>query len=121
MRAAILLCAVALAGCAQQGPERTLEEVRRAYARTFLPQPFAEGAVHVVAAERGEMKTYLLVPCRGGTAICAGGLHGRPGTLTAGPDYVTVTGAYPGRSFLLAPGGSGVLLRHGARSPLAWD
>lgn len=121
------LSLVALAACSglptedRLGFDNLSTDLRRASAAAFLDQPFEGGTVHVVAEERGEMKTYILVPCRGGTHVCGETLRGRAGHSVVGPDYVQVTGAYPGRTFLLAPGGNGVLRRHGVDSPLAWD
>lgn len=128
MRAATaILGAALLAACSGPVTEDDLRydslrtETRRAYAAAYLDQPFAEGAIRIVAEENGEMATFTLVPCRGGDFACAGGLHGRAGAMTMGPDYVTVSGAYAGRTFFLAPGGRGVLRRHGVDTPLAWD
>lgn len=113
-----------LAGLGQQVQSdlETLDlvtDTRRAFAAEFQDQPFALGVISVVAEEHGELHTYSLTPCQGNTRICGPG--GRAGTLTRYPDYVIVTGAYPGRSFYLSPGGDGWLLWRGAWHPLAWQ
>jgi len=122
----MLFAGLLLAGCAAvEQPER-LEianlavESERFLAEEFLAIPFAEGPVSVVAAEHGRMRTYMLVPCQGGTRICAGGLRGPQGMLTLTPDYRVVTGLY-GRTFYLSPGGNGAVYRNGVYAPLAWD
>lgn len=127
--AAAGLCALTLAGCAGSTsitPDslsfaNLSTDLRRTAEVSYLDQAFADGTVHVVAEERGEMKTYILIPCRGGTHICGESLRGRAGHLTKGPDFVQVTGAYAGRTFFLRPGGSGVLRRGGHDTPLAWE
>ncbi len=130
MRTLAVLATLGLAGCSGLGSSVTEEsltydawstEVRRAFAASYLEQPFEDGTVHVVAEERGEMKTYILVPCRGGSHVCGGSLRGRAGYLTQHPDFAVVTGAYAGRTFFLAPGGSGVLRRAGVDTALAWE
>ena len=122
----MLLAGLVLAGCATvEQPER-LEianlavESERVFAEGFLAIPFAEGPVSVVTAEPDRMRTYRLVPCQGGTRICAGGPRGPQGVLTLTPDYRVVTGLY-GRTFYLSPGGNGAVYRNGVYAPLAWD
>ncbi len=130
MKAWAGLAILAVAGCSEIGSSVSEDslgydawstEVRRAVAAAYLEQPFADGTVYVVAEERGEMKTYILVPCRGGTHICGETLRGRAGHLSQQPDFAVVTGAYSGRTFFLSPGGSGVLRRGGVDTALAWD
>ena len=130
MRALALVAALGLAGCGGIGSsvsEESLDydawttQMRRSFAASYLEQPFADGTVHVIAEERGEMRTYILVPCRGGTRICGETLRGQAGHLMQQPDYTVVTGAYAGRTFFLAPGGSGVVQRGARETPLAWE
>lgn len=80
-------------------------------------QPFDEGTVYVVATERGELRTYALRPCRNETHICGT----RAGHLSETEQFYAVTGAYPGRTFFLSPGGDGVLRRGSHEVPLAWN
>lgn len=130
-RAALALAlAAALPGCAQVQavPESALEwpanesAMLRAFAQSFSETPFEHGAVTVIAAEGGDLRSYRLVPCRGGAAVCAGGLDGPAGRLELRPDYHVVTGLYGGRTFFLSPGGDGTLrLRSGVDVPLAWE
>lgn len=94
-------------------------DTRRAFAEAYQDQPFAEGAIDVVADEHGELHTYSLRPCHDGTRIC-GGSEG-VGRLEATPDSDIVTAAYPGRVFVLTPGGGGTLRWRGAEWPLAWN
>jgi hypothetical protein len=97
-------------------------EAYRAYGQSFSEYPFANGAMDVIATENGDMRTYRLVPCRGGTAICAGGLHGPAGRLERTRDYWIVTGLFGGRSFYLSPGGDGAIYYGGERATaLAWN
>ena len=96
-----------------------IADTERAFATEFLAQPFADGMVYAVAEEHGEIHTYALTPCRGNTRVC--GDRGHVGQLTRTPDYTVITGAYPGRTFYLSPGGDGWLKWRGAWHPLAWD
>jgi hypothetical protein len=128
LRAAVAALALAgLAGCADLAVapealehENIVRETSRAFADTYLHIPFADGAVSVIATEGGKLRTYRLVPCRNGTAICAGSERGRVGALRVSPDYHIVTGLY-GRVFFLSPGGDGWLRRGQSDLPLAWD
>ena len=91
----------------------------RSYAAAYSEMPFAEGAMSIVAAEQGEMRTYRLVPC--GETVCGGSAHGPAGRVETTADYVIVSGLY-GRQFWLSPGGDGALIRSdGATVSLAWD
>lgn len=94
-------------------------DTRRAFAEAYQDQPFAVGAIYVIAEEGGDMQTYRLRPCQGGTRIC--GDMGGVGMLEQTPDSDIVMGAYPGRVFVLTPGGGGTLRWHGADWPLAWE
>ena len=96
-----------------------MADTRRAFAAAYQDQPFAAGAIYVIADERGDMQTYRLRPCHGGTRIC--GDTGGVGQLEQTLDSDIVTGAYPGRVFVLTPGGGGTLRWHGADWPLAWE
>lgn len=112
-----------LAGCAQVGapPGGTvLAGYHRAVDRTFTEEPFARGALAVVARESGELRTFGLVPCQGGAAICAGSAQGPAGRLSRTPEYFVVDGLY-GRRFWLSYGGDGYVERAGTYVPLAWD
>ena len=90
---------------------------RRAFAESYQDQPFEEGAVSVLVTEHGALRTFSLTPCHGNTRIC--GSHA--GTLRQTADYDIVSGAYPGRTFYLSPGGDGVVITNGVQRPLAWD
>jgi hypothetical protein len=126
---AALAALIALSACAPgpYSPETStyafLEtEAYRMFAATYSETPFENGGMDIVAIERGDMRTFRLVPCRGGTAICAGGLHGAAGTLTRTPDYWIVSGIYGGRSFYLSPGGDGAIYYGQNRAAaLAWN
>lgn len=96
-------------------------QTQRAYAAAYSETPFANGAMSVISAEGDRLRTYLLAPCRGGTAICAGGEQGRAGTLSVTPDYHIVRGVYGNRAFYLSPGGDGAVLRGSVAAPLAWN
>ena len=94
-------------------------ETRRELAASFQDIPFEGGAsVSVVANEHGDLHTYRLTPC-GGDHIC--GLPGHIGHIEQTPDYFVVTGAYPGRTFYLSPGGDGYLTWRGVNRDLAWN
>lgn len=120
-------CLAGLAGPATAFDAETLEwENLRERTILFVDDalfdvPFDEGPIHVVAAERGEMKTYFLVPCREGTHICGGSAHGPAGHLSRTSRHYVVTDAYGHRTFYLSPGGSGVLDTGSAQVPIAWD
>lgn len=96
-----------------------LTETKRAFAEAYQDQPFDTGTVYVVAEEHGDLHTYTLTPCRGGTHICGG--SGGVGHLRQTLDFDIVTGAYPGRVFYLSPGGDGVLKWRGVERDLAWN
>jgi hypothetical protein len=81
--------------------------------------PFDTGTVYVVANEHGDLHTYSLMPCRGGTQICGG--SGHVGTVQRTLDYYVVTGAYSDRTFFLSPGGDGYLTWRGMDRDLAWN
>lgn len=112
-----------VAGCAEMGAppgEAVLTGYQRAFDQTFTEEPFARGALAVVAREDGELRTFGLVPCQGGAAICAGGVDGPVGRLSRTPEYFVVDGLY-GRRFWLSYGGDGYVERAGTYIPLAWD
>ena len=92
-------------------------EAARYYADLFQDQPFDEAAVKVVVAERGDLRTFTLRPCQNGARICGA----RAGSVEVTPDYYVVSGAYPGRTFWLSPGGDGYMERGGVRTNLAWN
>jgi len=128
--ATALLAALALAGCAlppeqppaQQPPEwdDVVAGTARAWAGDHGWMPFAQGAVGVLAREDGQLRSYTLVPCRGGGAVCAGSLTGPAGQVSETRDYTVVQGLY-GRTFYLSPHGDGLIgLPGGATAPLAW-
>lgn len=130
MKPAILavLALTALGACSDWPETRqqieTLDlqaETRRTFEMSFYDLPFRDGAVTVLTGEHGRLNGYTLVPCRGGTRVCAGSAHGRAGTVLQRPDYLVVQGAYPGRTFYLAPGGDGYVLSGGGFQPLAWN
>lgn len=81
--------------------------------------PFDTGTIYVIANEHGDMHTYTLTPCRDGTRICGG--SGSVGQVARTPDFYVVTGAYPGRTFHLSPGGDGYLTWRGEDRDLAWN
>lgn len=92
----------------------------RAYQTAFADTPFADGAVTVIATERGGLRTFSLAPCQSGTHICAGSATGPSGDFEVTPDYTIVRGLY-GATFWLSPGGDGALVRGGTTVPLAWE
>lgn len=128
-----MLAGLALAGCAgfeaPQGstlaiPGLEYEAIERgayrAYAASFSQAPFSNGPISVIAADQGDLRTYRLVPCQGGAAVCAGSAGGRVGQVERTLDYVIVRGLY-NRTFWLSPGGDGALEGNGRTVPLAWD
>jgi hypothetical protein len=91
----------------------------RALGESHRDLPFDTGTVYVVANEHGDLHTYSLMPCRGGTQICGG--SGHVGTVQRTLDYYVVTGAYSDRTFFLSPGGDGYLTWRGMDIDLAWN
>ncbi len=126
------VAALALTGCATMQDAQTemssgayaFDSIElgayRTYQRAFADTPFAEGDVSVIASEGGKLRTYLLVPCRNETAICAGSALGAAGRIERTPDYAIVRGLF-GAEFWLSPGGDGALVRHGRTVALAWE
>ena len=96
-------------------------EADRMVADSFRDIAFADGRVAVVAVEDGRMRTYWLVPCQNGAAICAAGPRGRAVPLTSNPDFRIVSSAYRGRDFYLSPGGDGMMISRDGRHQLAWE
>jgi hypothetical protein len=90
---------------------------QRAFERAYTEEPFAAGAMAVIAEEAGELRTFDLVPCQGGQAICSGASAGQ---LWRSPDWWVVKGLH-GRIFWLSYGGDGYLERNGTLIPLAWN
>jgi hypothetical protein len=107
----------ALAASAEQAVYDGTYAVGRVYADTFQDAPFDSGPVTVLAEERGELRSFQLTACRGGTHVCGN----RAGHLQRAPDYYVVSGAYAGRTFYLSPGGDGYIKRNGEYLPLAWN
>ena len=95
-------------------------EYRRQVERDFTEAPFERGAMAVVAAEGPELRTWRLVPCRGGAAVCAGSERGAAGRVTVTPDWVVVDGLH-GRRFWLSYAGDGYVQRGRTLVPLAWN
>lgn len=121
-----LAAATVLAGCAAAPGAAppdfdTVERgVYRAFSNQFLEVPFSNGPISVIASDHGDLRTYRLVPCQGGTRICAGSAHGPAGRFERTPDYTIVRGLY-NRVFWLSPGGDGALVGSGHTVALAWD
>lgn len=97
-------------------------QASRAYADLFQDQPFDTASISVVGTERGQfgrdiLKTFELRPCHNGTRICGA----RTGTVQQTPDYHIVTGAYPGRTFHLSPGGDGFMQSAAGTAVIAWN
>jgi hypothetical protein len=103
----------------EKDPTHVFVMLDRANDETHRDQPFDTGTVYVVANEHGDLHTYSLTPCRGGTRICGG--SGRVGTVERTLDFSVVTGAYSDRTFFLSPGGDGYLTWRGADIDLAWN
>lgn len=120
-----LLAALTLSACAlppEQPPEwdEVVATTARAWAGDHGWMPFAEGAVNVLARENGRVRSYTLVPCRGGETVCAGTINGRAGQVEQTNAYTVVRGLY-GRVFWLSPHGDGYIGRPGGETaPLAW-
>ncbi len=94
-------------------------ELDRDLDAAFRDQPFDTGVVYVVANEHGDLHTYSLTPCRGGTHICGG--TGLVGHVERTVDFFVVTGAYRDRTFYLSPGGDGYFTWRGINRDLAWN
>jgi hypothetical protein len=97
-------------------------EASRAYADLFQDQPFDTASISVVATERSQfgrdiLKTFELRPCQNGTRVCGT----QPGSVQQTPDYYIVTGAYPGRTFHLSPGGDGYMQSAAGTAVVAWN
>lgn len=116
------LAALLLASCAAPAPEwdDITAASERAWGEGSGWMPFAQGSVSVLTREGGAVRSYLLVPCRGGAAVCAGSLTGPAGEVSSTRDHTVVTGLHR-RVFYLAPGGDGTLgLPGGTTVPLVW-
>ncbi|MCX7302665.1 MAG: hypothetical protein NTX73_20195 [Rhodobacterales bacterium] len=128
-----IMALTALGACAEMGiqpmtmtaPQMTAEEVavevQRAFDSPYAEIPFSNGAISVVATERGKISTFLLVPCQSGNGICTASPIGRAGSLTVSPDFYIVQGTYRNRTFFLRPGGGGWLRTGNVDVPLAWN
>jgi len=113
-----VLATTALVACTngQPLPGDAPVQATRAFADLFQDKPFDEAAVKIVAAQGGELQTYTLRPCNSGTGVCGA----TTGAYERTADYYVVSGAYPGRTFWLSPGGDGYTTRAGVTSTLAW-
>ncbi|AGI69955.1 hypothetical protein OAN307_c46050 [Octadecabacter antarcticus 307] len=103
----------------EKDPNNIFVIVDRAIDDIHRDRPFDTGTVYVAANEHGDLHTYSLTPCRGGTQICGGAGH--VGTVRRPLDYFVVTGAYRDRTFFLSPDGDGYLTWRGADLDLAWN
>lgn len=103
----------------QIGAINLIKDTDRAFDQAYRDLPFDSGPVYVVANEHGDLHTYELTPCRGGTHIC--GSNGHAGHVKRTADYFIVTGAYRDRTFYLSPGGDGFLTWRGVNRDLAWN
>lgn len=93
--------------------------VHSAWDNTWAEAPFERGAMSIVATERGDMRTFRIVPCHNGI-VCAGNAQGRHGRVEMRGDVMVVSGLY-GRTFYLERGGDGQVERRGHAVALAWD
>jgi hypothetical protein len=125
--AAIGLASV-LAGCdvtptdsASFTYDAIVADVSRSIDATFAETPFVNGSVAVVTTENGRLRTYRLVPCQNGTAICSGLHHRAAVQPQVTRDHTIVSGLYGDRTFFLRPGGGGTMRRGGVDFPLAWN
>lgn len=89
---------------------------KRFYAENFQDKPFDTGAISVISTEHGDLHTFDLRPCGAGS-VCGS----RQGQVVNTPDYYVVANAYAGRTFYIAPGGSGWVKRDGALYDIAWN
>ena len=97
-----------------------LLDYRRDYERASSEAPFERGAMAVVAPDGGTLRTWRLVPCQGGQAVCAWSESGPAGRLSRTPDYVVVSGLF-GVTFWLSYAGDGYVERDHAFTPLTWN
>lgn len=93
--------------------------VHSAYDNAWAEMPFERGAMSIVATERGDLRSFRLVPCHNGI-VCAGSARGRHGHVEMQGEVMVVSGLY-GRTFYLERGGDGRIVRRGVSTPLAWD
>ena len=126
-----LLAALALGACAtapevdraqQPAPGALVAaavSIHTAYDSRWAEAPFERGAMSIVATERGDLRSYRLVPCHDGI-VCAGSARGRHGRVEWQGDVLVVRGLY-GRTFYLERGGDGRIERRGHSVPLAWE
>ncbi|MBB5720584.1 hypothetical protein FHS72_000188 [Loktanella ponticola] len=114
-----VLATAALVACTEGQPLAggAPAQASRFYADVFQDKPFDEAAVKVVVSEAGELRTYTLRPCNSGAGVCGA----TTGAYQVTPDYYVVSGAYPGRTFWLSPGGDGYMSRGGVNTNLAWN
>ena len=115
------LATVTLVACTEGQPLPTHFDVpveaSRYYADLFQDKPFDTASISVLATEGGELQTYALRPCQNGTRICGA----NAGTVQQTEDYYIVSGAYPGRTFHLSPGGDGFLRTAAGNTNIAWN
>jgi hypothetical protein len=94
----------------------------RAYALAFSEYPFERGVIDIVADEGNQLRTFRMVVCQQGQAVCANSIRGPVGQVTQEPDYMIVRGLFGGRTFYLSPGGDGAIYYGNQRaSALAWN
>jgi hypothetical protein len=126
---ALVIAASALAGCDAATSRATLDgisladvsaNIGRASEESFRELPFTRGPVAVVAAEGGDLRTYRLYPCGGGTTACFGAPDG-PASAIRRSNAHFIVAAPGGRTFFLRPGGGGTLRTPGGDVPLSWN
>lgn len=96
-------------------------DVARSFDATFSETPFVNGPIAVVTTENGELRSYRLIPCQDGRAICSGLVRGQAAQLQVTADHYIVSGLYGDRTFFLRPGGGGTMRRASGDVPLAWN
>lgn len=116
-----ILATVTLVACTDGKPLPAIIDVpagvTRSYADIFQDKPFDTASISVLATQGDELQTFTLRPCENGTRICGA----TTGTLQQTPDYYIVTGAYPGRTFHLSPGGDGFMQTASGNTDIAWN
>ena len=109
---ALVLAALALAGCDAATTRATMEGLTWDYLSTntafgteeaAFEVPFTRGVIAIVATERGELRTYRLYPCLSGAGVCLNSPQGPASAVQRGQRHYIVAGP-AGRTFFLPQG-----------------
>ena len=104
-----------LAGCSNL-PDIGLADLGGAFSGSvFQNAAFAPADVQILAPSAFNPRSFSLRAC--GATVCGS----RAATITQSANGAVISGAYPGTTFTLAPGGAGTLTTSAGVTEIVWD